>query len=780
MVDPAYRGSLPIVTPSRPAVTPVDVRDSERPDPVQPLRPPAQAPNVLMILLDDVGFGAPSPFGGPCRMPVAERLAEQGLKYTRFHTTSICSPTRAALLTGRNHHTVGAGGITEIATSYPGYNSVRPDSCAPLSEILRLNGYSTACLGKWHQTPAWETSRSGPFDRWPTGEGFERFYGFMGADTDQYKPTLFEGTTPVDTPDRAGYHLSEDLADRAIADIREQQALTPDKPFFTYLAFGAAHTPHQVPRRYIEEYAGAFDHGWDEQRERTLARQKELGVVPEDCELTERPDDMPAWADRPEDARRLYARMMETYAAMCTHTDEQVGRVIDSLEDRGVLDNTIVIYMLGDNGASAEAGMDGCLNHRATINQSPDTLEDMLEHIEDIGGPDCFNHYPVPWAHAMNTPYQWTKQVASHWGGTRNGMIVHWPAGIGDAEKGGLREQFTHVNDIAPTLLEIAGIPEPTSVNGVTQKPMEGVSLAYTFGDADAPERHTTQYFEVFGNRGIYHDGWSACTMHGVPWVLLGQRPRFTDDVWELYAPGDHAQARDLAAEQPERLRKLQDLFLIEGSKYQVFPLDDRKVARAFPETAGRPSLAEGRPSVRLYPGMRHLGDAVIPETKNRSFQVTARVEVAEGTARGAVIAQGGNFGGWALYLRDGRPAFTYNWLGREMYDIEAGVALAPGSYEIRCEFDYDGGGVGRGGTGRVLVDKALVCEGRVDRTVPFMYGHTSWTNIACNEGAAVTDRYGVERGVFTGGTVNHVDLSVSGDGIYDANGDLMAKLAVQ
>ncbi|MFB8272092.1 MULTISPECIES: arylsulfatase [unclassified Streptomyces] len=780
MVEPVHRATLPINEPRRPAATPLDVRDARQPAPIQPLRPPAQAPNVLVILLDDMGFGASTPFGGPCRMPVADRLAENGLRFSRFHTTAICSPTRASLLTGRNHHTVGMGGITEIATAFPGYNSLRPDSCATLPEILRQNGYSTAAFGKWHQTPQWETSRSGPFDRWPTGEGFERFYGFMGAETDHWSPSLHEGTTPIDTPDKPGYHLSEDLADRCIADIREQQTITPDKPFFAYLSFGALHTPHHVPRSYIDACRGQFDHGWDEQRTRTFARQKELGIVPPDAELTPRPDAMPAWADKSEDERRLYARLMEAYAAMATHTDEQVGRVVDALENLEILDNTVVLYILGDNGAAAEAGLDGCVNHRTALNQASETVAEMLERIEDIGGPDSFNSYPVPWAHAMNTPFQWTKQIASHWGGTRNGMIVHWPAGIESASRGGIREQFTHVNDIAPTLLELSDIPEPSMVNGISQRPMEGESFAYTLNDADAPERHTTQYFEVFGNRGIYHDGWSACTKHGLPWMLLGETPRFTDDVWELYAPGDYAQAHDLAAQCPDKLRELQDLFLIEGAKYHVFPLDDRKAARTNAAASGRPHLAAGRDRVTLYPGMRHLGEGVVPDTKNRSWSATARIVVGAESARGAIIAQGGKFGGWSLYLHEGRPAFTYNFLARASYAIESQDVLAPGEHELRYEFDYEGGGVGRGGTGRLLVDGKEVGQTRIERTIPFLYGYTSWMDIGRDEGAPVTDRYGTDRGVFTGGTIDHVVLATGDDAITDPRGEVEATLSVQ
>ncbi|MFI7413836.1 arylsulfatase [Streptomyces sp. NPDC049627] len=775
MVNPAYRATLPINEPRRPAATPMDVRDAEMPEPVTRMRPPKGAPNVLLILIDDMGYGASSSFGGPCRMPVADRLAENGLRLSRFHTTAMCSPSRASLLSGRNHHTVGAGGITEIATSQPGYTSARPASCATLPEILRMNGYNTSCFGKWHQTPTWETSRTGPFDRWPTGEGFERFYGFMGAETNQWRPTLFEGTSPIPTPDRPGYHLSEDLVDRLIADLREQQALSPDQPFFSYLSFGACHAPLHAPRESIDAYRGEFDHGWDEQRERTLARQKELGIVPEHTELSPRPAEIGAWEEQPEDARRLYARMMESYAGFATHTDEQVGRVVDALEEMGVLDDTIILYVMGDNGASAEAGPHGCLNEYASYNGIKETVPEMLARIDETGGPDTLAQYPVAWAHAMNAPFQWTKQMASHWGGTRVGTIVHWPAGI--RARGEVRHQFTHMNDVAPTILELAGIPEPTSVNGVAQKPMEGVSMAYAFDEADAPERHTTQYFEIFGNRGIYHNGWSACTKHEVPWELAGRPGPFTEDVWELYAPDDHAQCRDLAAEQPERLRKLQDLFLIEAAKYDVFPLDDRKVLRMDSELVGRPRLGNGR-AVTLYPGMRHLNESVLPDTKNRSWTVTAQIEVGDEPARGAVVAQGGRFAGWALFLREGAPAFHYSWVDREHYEISAPEPLGPGRHTLRYRFTYDGGGVGKGGLGQLFVDGEPAGSVRLNHTVPFVYHATEWLDVGEDNGVPVTD-YGTRGGRFSG-RIEKVVLEVGDDLCEDPAGEAQAMVSVQ
>ena len=744
---------------------------------IEPLRPPKGAPNVLLILIDDMGFGAASPFGGPCQMPTAQRLADNGLRFSRFHTTALCSPTRAALLTGRNHHSVGMGAITELATAWPGYNSIRPASAAPIAEVLKLNGYNTACFGKWHQTPVWETSATGPFDRWPTGEGFERFFGFSGGETDQYHPSVFEGTLPVTTPDDPDYHFSADIADRTISFVREQQAMTPDKPFFVYLSFGATHAPHHVPASYVEPYRGRFDDGWDAQREKTLARQRELGIVAADCELSARPEEIPAWDSLSDDHHRLHVRMMETYAGFASHTDEQVGRVIDTLGDMGVLDDTLVFYLLGDNGASAEAGPDGTLNELAQYNLVPETIPQMLERIDEIGGPTLYNHYPVGWAHAMNTPYQWTKQIASHWGGTRNGMIVHWPNGFG--ARGELRNQFTHCIDVVPTILEAAGLPAPARVNGVDQKPIEGTAFTYAFDGADAPERHTTQYFELVGNRGIYHQGWSACTIHLVPWILSGDHPPLADDDWELYAPGDHSQAHNIAAEQPERLARLQELFLIEAAKHQVFPIDDRKVERLDPAYVGRPDLMAGRTTLTLYPGATHLGESTVPNVKNCSHSITAEITVGDSVPNGAVVAQGGRFGGWTLYLNDGVPGYCHNWVDHEYYYVNSTEPLTPGRHTLRYEFDYDGGGAGKGGTGRLLVDAAMVAEGRIDNTCGYLFAATDALDVGRDTGAQVIDHYQSPDGRCTA-TVHHVTIDIGSERHDDPDGAVRVILARQ
>jgi arylsulfatase A-like enzyme len=761
------RTVLPIPRSKAKSPPVLDARDARAPA-ILPLRPPQGAPNIVIVLIDDMGFGASSAYGGPCAMPTVERLAKNGLTYTRFHTTALCSPTRAAMLTGRNHHSVNMASITELATGFPGYTSVRPDSAATIAQVLKLNGYNTAAFGKMHQTPVWETSASGPFDRWPVGDGFERFYGFIGGETNQWAPTLFEGTTPVPTPEEPGYHFSEDMTTRSIAYMREQKTMTPDKPFFIYLAYGAAHAPHHVGKEWIEKYRGKFDQGWDKIREATFARQKQLGVIPQDCQLTERPKEIPAWDSLTADQKRVAARLMETYAGFAEHTDTQVARVTDALQNMGALDNTLFLYVLGDNGASGEGGLEGAFNELAALNGVAETAASILPHLDEIGGPMAYNHYPVGWAHAMDTPYQWTKQIASHWGGTRNGMIVHWPAGI--KAKGELRNQWCHVIDIVPTLLEATKLPAPDFVDGIQQQPIEGVSFAYSFDNAQAPERHTTQYFEMFTNRGIYHEGWTACTKHAVPWVMSGAFPKFDDDVWELYAPDDWSQARNIAASNPAKLKELQQLFLLEGAKYNVFPLDDRKTERANSDLAGRPDLLAGRTSQTLYPGMSHMNENTVLNIKNKSHVVTADIIVSDAKANGAIIVQGGRFGGWGLYLKGGVPAHCYNYFGFEHVYARGTEALAPGKHTIRYEFKYDGGGAGKGGIGTLLVDGQKVGEAKLVRTVPFIFSSDDFTDIGKDYGAPVTEDYETPHGRFTG-TINWVRIDIGKDAFDDPAG---------
>jgi arylsulfatase len=744
--------------------------DAKDPDsgfaPIAPLRPPAGAPNVLIVLLDDVGFGAASPFGGPISCPTADRLAANGLRYNRFHTTALCSPTRQALLCGRNHHAVGMGGITEIATSAPGYNSIRPNTAAPLAEVLKLNGYSTSQFGKCHEVPVWETSPMGPFDAWPSGGGgFEYFYGFIGGEAHQYYPAIYLGTNPVEpekTPEE-GYHFMEDMTDRAIAWTRQQKALMPDKPFFMYFAPGATHAPHHVPSEWADRYTGVFDDGWDALRERTIARQKELGVIPADCDLTARHAEIPAWDDMPEPLKPVLRRQMELYAGFLEYADHHVGRLIDALAELEVLDDTLVFYIIGDNGASAEGTLNGTFNEMINFNGAAalETPEFMIERLDQFGGPDSYNHYAVGWAHAMNTPYQWTKQVASHFGGTRNGTVVHWPNGV--RARGEIRTQFHHVVDVAATVLDTAGLPHPGLVHGVAQMPLHGVSMRYSFDDAAAADQHDTQYFEMFGNRGIYHKGWTAVTKHKTPWILVGgDMPAFDDDNWELYdTTTDWTQAHDLSQQHPDKLHELQRLWLIEAVRYSVLPLDDRSAERINPELAGRPTLIHGS-SQLLFGGMGRLSESSVVNIKNKSHAVTADIEVPASGASGVIIAQGGSIGGWSLYAKDGTLKYCYNLLGIQHFYAESTTSLPAGHCQARMEFTYDGDGLGKGGDVTLFVDGQQVGAGRVDATAAMIFSADDTCDVGSEGGALVTPDYGPGSNHFTG-TVNWVQIDVAG-----------------
>ena len=765
------RDILPIPDVAYVGLTTYDAKDPDTSyPPIKDVRPPATAPNVLVILIDDVGFGASSAFGGPCQTPNFEKLASGGLKYNRFHTTALCSPTRQALLTGRNHHSVGMGNITETATAAPGYTSVLPNTKAPLALTLKLNGYSTAQFGKCHEVPVWQTSPAGPFTAWPTGGGgFEYFYGFIGGENNQWDPALYEGTTPIEPPKTPaeGYHLTEDLTDKAINWARQQKALLPDKPFFMYFAPGATHAPHHVPPEWIEKYKGKFAHGWDRQRELTFERQKELGVIPSDAVLTPRDPEIPAWDDMDPALKPALERQMEVYAAFMEHTDHHVGRLLDALEP--VLDDTLVYLIVGDNGASAEGTLQGAFNEMANFNGMADieTPEFLMSKIDEFGGEGSYGHYAVGWAWAMDSPYQWTKQVASHWGGTRNGTIVHWPKGITD--KGGHRNQFSHVIDLAPTVLEAAGIPAPTMVNGVMQSPYEGTSMLYSFNDADAPERHQTQYFEMFCNRGIYHKGWSAVTKHRTPWAMGGAvMPAFDDDVWELYdGNSDWTQANDLSKANPEKLHELQRLWLIEAVKYNVLPLDDRQIERINPTTAGRPSLIKGN-SQLLFGNMGRLSENSVVDIKNKSFAVTSEVDVPAEGAEGVIIAQGGRFGGWSLYANNGRAKFHYNVLGIKSFDIEATEPVPSGTTQVRMEFEYDGGGMGKGGNVKLYYDGKEVGSGRVDQTQGFIFSADETTDVGRETGTTVSPDYTAHTSRFTG-KIDWVRIDL-GDDAKDAD----------
>jgi arylsulfatase A-like enzyme len=768
--DDIQRNVLPIPDRPRKGLITYDAKDPETKfPPITQLRPPKGAPNVLLVLIDDAGFGSSSAFGGPCQTPNAEKLAAGGLKYNRFHTTALCSPTRQALLTGRNHHTVGMGGITEIASGSPGYNSVLPNTCSPLARTLKLNGYATAQFGKCHEVPVWEASPIGPFNSWPTGGGgFEYFYGFIGGEANQWYPTLYEGTTPIEvkkTPEE-GYNLIEDMTDKAMAWISQEKSLAADKPFFVYFAPGATHAPHHPPKEWADKYKGKFDQGWDNLREETFARQKKLGVIPADCQLTARHKEIPAWDEMPAALKPVLVRQMEVYAGYMEYVDFHVGRLLDGLKKLEILDDTLVYYIIGDNGASAEGTLNGTFNEMLNFNgmSAIETPEFLKARIDKWGGPESYPHYAVGWAHAMDTPYQWTKQVASHWGGTRNGTIIHWPKGI--QAKGEMRWQFSHVIDVAPTILEAAGLPQPLFVNGVEQKPIEGVSMLYSFNDANAAERHETQYFEMFGNRGIYHKGWTAVTRHKTPWLLIGEKtPAFDDDVWELYdTEKDWSQANDLSKQMPEKLHELQRLWLIEATRYNVLPLDDRIAERMNPDTAGRPVLIKGKTQL-LFAGMGHLSENCVLNIKNKSHSVTAEIVVPASGAKGVIVAQGANIGGWSLYVKDGKLKYCYNLGGVKYFYVEGTAPIPVGDHQVRMEFAYAGGGLGKGGNVTLYTDGKKVGEGTIPATLPMIYSADDGCDVGFDGGSAVSEDYGSQGNAFNG-RVKGVQLAIADDAV--------------
>jgi len=729
---------------------------------------PRGAPNVLLILTDDVGFGASSTFGGPIPTPTFDRLAADGLRYNDFNTTALCSPSRAALITGRNHHSCATGIVMEMATGYPGYNSLMPKSCATIARVLEGNGYSTAWFGKNHNVPDWQTSQAGPFDLWPTGLGFQYFYGFLGGDTDQWHPALFENTRPVLDPEHGdhNYILDHDLADHTINWMREQKAVAPQKPFFVYYAPGSAHAPHQAPKDWIAKFKGKFDQGWDKQREETLERQKKLGVVPADTKLTPRPSEIPAWDSLSSDQKRLYAHMMEVYAAALAYCDNQIGRVLDAVDELGERDNTLVIFVQGDNGASAEGSLQGTTNEISRmLNGVTEDMPYLMSMMDKLGGPETFNHYPVGWAHAMDTPFQWTKQVASHFGGVRNGMVISWPKQI--KHKGEVRTQFTHLIDVMPTILEAAGVQLPDEIDGAKQKPIEGTSMVYTFDDAQAKERHTTQYFELVGNRGIYSDGWMASTTPlRLPWITAaGVAPSPDDFKWELYhVAEDFSEANDLAAKNPEKLKQLQAAFDREAKKYNVYPLDSSFASRADPSI--RPSLTRGRTEFTYYPGMVRIPEATAPDIKNKSYSITADVEIPSEGASGVLVTQAGRFAGWGLLVLDGKPVFVHalSNQAQHKYRVASDQKLSPGKHSITFDFKYDGGGIGKGGTGILSVDGASVAKGRIDRTVGVRFSADETFDIGMDTGTPVIEDYADKMPFKFTGTIEKVSVRLGDD----------------
>ncbi len=735
---PPFKGSIGL-----------SVKDSKSDFP-EMVKAPEGAPNVVVILLDDVGYGAASTFGGPCNTPVLDRLAKGGLRYTRFHTTALCSPTRAALLTGRNHHSVHTACIMEGGTGFPGYDTVMGKDTATVAEVLKQKGWNTSWFGKDHNVPDWQSSQAGPFDLWPTGLGFEHFYGFIGGDCNQWRPNVTEGTKPIDpyigNPD---YNFDYDMADQAIKWVRNQKVVAKDKPFFLYYAPGATHAPHHPKKEWIAKYKGKFDQGWNKVREETFARQKELGVIPADAKLTPAPDSIPVWDTLDADQKKLYARFMEVYAGYLEQTDYNVGRVLDAIDQLGETENTLVFYIVGDNGASAEGSLQGLANEMTFFNGLKEDIKDLLAKEDDIGTWKTFNHYPVGWAHAMCTPFQWTKQIASHLGGVRNPMVVSWPAKIKDG--GGVRSQFHHIIDISPTILQVSGLEQPSSVNGVAQKPIEGVSMAYSFGDAKAPSTHQTQYFEMLGNRGIYHNGWWACTTPVLPpWdPSASDADPITGYNWELYnINDDFSQANDLAEAEPEKLKLLQTAFYAEAAKYDVLPIDNSKTTRMDP--SNRPSLTRGRNSFTYYEGQIRMPEGAVPDVKNKSFTITTEVELPKGDESGVILTQGGLFGGYALMFDKGKPVFHYNLANIEHTNIAAKEALAPGKHKIVVDFEYDGGGVGKGGTATVTAGGKEVAKGKIERTTPIRFSLDEGMDVGEDTGTPVSLDYDVPH-KFTG-----------------------------
>jgi arylsulfatase A-like enzyme len=753
------RTVLPIPEPKRPAYREFDVRDAEAP-PRFDGKAPAGAPNVMIVLIDDLGFGATGPFGGPIPTPTLDALAAGGLRYNNFHTTALCSPTRAALKSGRNHHTVNMGFITEMSTAFPGNTGRIPNATAPVAEMLRLNGYSTAAFGKWHETAAWEASVSGPFDRWPTRQGFDKFYGFIGGETNQWAPYLYDGDAQVELPNDPNYHFLTDMTDRTVQWIGYQKALTPDKPFFVYYAPGATHAPHHVPKEWIAKWKGKFDQGWDKVREETLARQIRLGIVPPGTKLAPKPEAIQDWDKLSEDEKKLFARQVEVFAAFLDFTDHEIGRVIDAIKGTGQFDNTLVFFIAGDNGTSGEGGANGLFNEYTYFNGVQEKVPDLLKVMDKWGGPETYPHMAAGWSVAFDAPFGWMKQVASDFGGTRNGLVVHWPKGI--QAKNGIRTQFSHVIDVAPTILEAAGLPEPKSVNGTPQIPMEGTAMNYSFDDAAAKERHTTQYFEIAGNRAIYHEGWFARTIHRAPWEPKPRRD-LKDDVWQLFdTRSDFSLSEDLAAKDPKKLAQLQEVFLEEAEKHHVLPIDDRTLERALASAVGRPDLMGGRTSLTLAEGMTGMSENVFLNVKNKSVTITADIEApAGGKADGTLIAQGGRFGGWSLYVKDGLPGYDYNFLGLSRSSVRSKAALPAGRSTVRMEFAYDGGGLGKGGTATIFVNDRQVAQGRIDRTQPMIFSADETADVGIDLGTPVVEAIGAEAKSRFNGRIPKVTVAV-------------------
>lgn len=738
---PLDRTVLPIPVEPFQGIMAINSKNSKPAWPT-PVTAPTGAPNVVLVLMDDVGFGATSPFGGPIPTPTIQKLADNGLRFNRFHTTALCSPTRAALITGRNHHSSHTGAVTEMATGYPGYDTLLGKDMAGIGAILTMNGFNTAWFGKNHNVADWESSQAGPFDRWPTGLGFEKFYGFIGGVANNWRPALYDGTTPIEPylgkPD---YNLDFDLADQAINWIKMQKTMAPDKPFFVYYATAAGHAPQQATPEWIAKFKGQFDQGWDKMREQTFARQIKMGIIPANAKLTPRPKELPSWDSRSAKEKKILAAEMELAAAHVAQADYNLGRVMKGIDEMGLTDNTLVIFIIGDNGGSGEGTLQGTFNDLNIVNQSAESIDYLEQRLPDFGTWKSSNLYAVPWAWAMNTPFQWTKQVASHFGGTRNGMVITWPDGI--KARGEIRTQFSHVIDIVPTILEALEIPQPTMVNGTAQRPMEGISLVYTFNNADAPDRKQTQYFEIFGNSGIYHAGWFASTTpFRLPWSGVGTDVDVQTTKWELYnIDADFSQANDLALQNPEKLNEMKALFFSEAAKYNALPIQT-SAAERFGEGI-RPSLTGDRKSFSYAAGMKRIPEGASPNIKNRNWSLTTNV-TTNGSDSGVIATQGGLFGGWAVYFEKGKPVFSYTFASGESYRGVAANPLSAGTHQLVMNFTYDGGGMGKSGTARILIDGKEVVNVRVLKTSPFRFSTEETLDFGVDTGTPVDLTYDV------------------------------------
>jgi arylsulfatase A-like enzyme len=753
---PGDRTVLPLAEPTYPPITELDVRKAT-PPPRFEVKAPEGAPNVLVILLDNLGFGATKPFGGVIEMPTLERLAKDGVIFNNFHTAPLCSPSRVALLTGRNPHTANMGSVAELSTAFPGQSSERPNSVATIAETLKLNGYSTAMFGKDHEFTPWELSVSGPFESWPVGSGFEKFYGTLTGESDLFAPPLQDGTTLVDLPNDPNYYYPTDLADHAISWIRAQKTMTPDKPFFIYYSSPGVHSPSQVPSVWRDRYKGKFDMGWDKYREQILARQKALGIVPSNTQLTPKPTqkEMPDWDKLSDKEKKVFTRHQEIFAAYAEEADHEIGRVVQAIDDLGVMDNTLIVYITGDNGSSGNGGSTGSFNSTASFNGIPEPVDYQFEHLAEFGGPHSAMTPPLGWAIADNAPFAYC-QFSTAYGGTTNGVVINWPKVI--KAYGKIRSQYHSIIDIAPTVLEAAGLPQPKVVNGTPQKPIEGVSMVYSFTDGQAKSPHTVQYAEFAGNRGIYKDGWYALTLHRVPWERQ-PRSTFDQDKWELYnTADDFSCSNDLAAKNPDKLKEMQAAFVTEAVKYSVLPLDDRTQERFNSAIAGRPDLLGGRTSLNVYSGMIGMKENAFINTKNRSYSVTAELEVPKTGVSGVVLAQGGENAGWSLYVKDSKPKFAYNYLGN-IATIASAERLPAGHVTVGYDFAYDGGKPGSGGAGSIFINGKKVASGRIERTIPFIFGAET-ADVGEDLYTPVTSDYTKGNNKFTG-TIDKVTIDL-------------------